>query len=84
MPADYRIDLTRECVFSNANGLVTDEDILSHQRRLAADPDFRSHLNQLADFRDIDRIDISANAVGILARRNPFSTGSRRALLTHF
>lgn len=81
MAADYRIDRIRECVFSNASGFLTDEDLLGHQRRLMRDADFRSHLNQLWDLHDLDRIDISANAIRTLARNNPFGNGSRRALV---
>lgn len=79
MPADYRIDRQRGVVLSRAWGILTDGDLLDHQQRLRSDPHFTPSLNQLFEFQDVVEIRVTAGGIRLLADRNPFGQGSRRA-----
>ena len=81
MPADYRIDVEQATVFSRASGRLTDDDLQNHQRRLREDPDFRPDLNQLFDFQTVTDLQVTAAGIRILAERNPFGAGARRAFV---
>ncbi len=81
MPADYRIDVPSGCVFSRANGVLTDAEILAHQARLTADPLFAPGMDQLLDFRDLEGVEVGTETVRRLVAGNPFGEGSRRAAI---
>ena len=81
MPADYEIDEETKTVFSRAWGKVTDEDALNHQQRLMADSRFNPMFNQLLDATAVVDFEISTNGVQILASRNPWKSGVRRAFV---
>jgi hypothetical protein len=81
MPAFYKIDKERKLVLSTASGALTKEDILGHQERLVKDPDFDPHFSQLADFTHITQVGITPEDVLLFARRNIFSSDSRRAMV---
>jgi len=81
MPADYRIDRDHGCVFTRGTGVLTDADLLDHQRRLRSDPFFQRTLKQLADFRNLEGIEVTAEGVQRLADNNPFDATARRALV---
>ncbi len=81
MPADYEIDEKKMTVFSRAWGRVTDEDALNHQQRLKADSRFNPMFSQLLDVTAVVDFEISTNGVQILASRNPWKEGARRAFV---
>jgi hypothetical protein len=81
MPAFYKIDKDRKLVLSSGSGVLTIDDILMHQERLVADPDFDSSFSQLTDFTQFTKVDITADQVRIAAKKNIFSSRSRRAMV---
>jgi len=81
VPADYRIDRQRRVVLSRAWGVLCDDDLLGRQERLRDDPDFRPDLNEVFDFRAVTRVEVTTRGVQLLADRNPFGAGSRRAFV---
>jgi hypothetical protein len=82
MPADYKIDKSRRMVFSKAYGNLTDDDVFTHQDKLRNDPDFDPSFSQLVDCTDVTHIDdLSVEALYVLAERDPFGLGSRRAFV---
>jgi len=81
MPCRYEIDKQREIVFTRAWGDLTDEDALAHQRRLSADPDFDPGFRQLLDFSEVSTFEITPNGVRLLASRDPWGKGARRAFV---
>ena len=82
MPADYKIDKSRRMVFSKAYGNLTDQDVFKHQDKLRNDPDFDPSFSQLVDCIKITQIDgLTNEALYVLAERDPFALGSRRAFV---
>ena len=82
MPADYKIDKTQRMVFSIAYGKITDQEVYAHQDKLRDDPDFDPGFSQLVDCTNVTQIDeLSTEALYVLAERNPFGLGSRRAFV---
>ena len=83
MPADYKIDKSKRMVFSLAYGNLIDQDVFKHQDKLRCDPDFDPSFSQLVDCTNITQIDgLSLKAISVLADRDPFGFGSRRAFVT--
>ena len=82
MPADYKIDTSRKMVFSIAYGNLTDQDVFKHQDKLRNDPDFDPSFSQLVDCTNVTEIDgLTSEALYVLAERDPFGLGSRRAFV---
>jgi hypothetical protein len=81
VPADYEIDVQRAIVLSRAWGRVLGEEFVDHQKRLRRDPDFKPHFDQLWDCRDVESTQASAEDMRELAANNPFTGGSRRAVV---
>jgi hypothetical protein len=69
MPIDIRVDLDRRVRYSVVSGVVTDADLLAAYERVVSDPEFDPTLNVLADTRGVERVDVSAKSVQLLAQR---------------
>ena len=81
MPCDYIIDRQRRLVISTARDRFTFAEAKGHQDKLIADPDFNPAYNQLIDMRAVTVFDLTVEEAKTIARRNPFSAQSRRALV---
>lgn len=81
MPCDYLIDRQRHLVISTATDRFTFDEAKAHQEKLIADPDFDPKFNQLIDMRAVTVFDLTVEEAKTIARRNPFSPQSRRALV---
>ncbi len=81
MPADYEIDEKTETVYTRVWGRLTDADALDHQQRLKTDSRFDPKYSQLLDATAVIDFEISTNAIQILASRNPWEAGARRAFV---
>ena len=81
MGATYRIDLALRMVFSTANEVLTDEDLLDHQARLRSDPDFDSSFSQLIDCTQVTELRVSSSGVRRVAKTKLFDATSRRAIV---
>jgi hypothetical protein len=60
---------------------LTFAEAKAHQERLIADARFNPEFDQLIDLRAVTLLDLSPEEVRTIARRNPFSRRTRRALL---
>jgi hypothetical protein len=69
-------------VFSKAYGNLTDQEVFAHQDKLRNDPDFDPAYSQLVDCTDVTEIGgLTNEALYVLAERDPFTLGSRRAFV---
>jgi hypothetical protein len=86
MPIVYRVDQARNLVRSVATGVVTDEDFRTWTEELASDPEVLSGMSQLADFRDVDRFDVTPacirHVVGMEAEHEKFTHAWRAFVVT--
>lgn len=80
MPIDYVINEERGIIFSKATGTMTDEATMRHRDSFIQDPAFKSSLWQLLDLTEVDDFQMTQKGIRVLAERNPFSEGSRRAI----
>ncbi len=80
MPAEYILDRSRNMVFTKACGVLTDDDVFSHQDMLRCDPDFTEDYDQLLVL-DVTEMKLTCDGVHVMAKRNPFGEGSRRAFV---
>jgi hypothetical protein len=81
MPAFYNIDKDRKLVMSSGAGKLTADDLMGHQDRLLKDPDFDPTYSQVIDLTHITEHHIEPEDVRDLAKRNVFSSTSRRAIV---
>lgn len=81
MPVRYRIDTRRHAVFSTAEGVVTDDELLANQRAVQEDPQFSPDLDLLFDARPVTELRATSDGIRLLALTSPFAAGSRRALV---
>jgi len=81
MPCEYIIDKERRLVITTGTDRLTFAEAKAHQERLIADPSFNPEFNQLIDLRAVTFLDLTVEQAKTIARRNPFSPQSRRALL---
>lgn len=82
MPATYRIDTDLGVVFTEASGVLTDQELLHNQQSLKSDKNFRPSLKKLADFRAVTDVEVTAAGVRALAAGNPFGANSKCAMVT--
>ena len=52
-----------------------------HQRRLKADPEFDSRFWQFLDFTEVEEFMITSEGIHMLASRDPWGSGARRAFV---
>ncbi len=83
MPVEYVICADVGVVVSRCLGTVNTEDLVQHQEDLRADASFQPDYNQLLDFEQAQRLQLDTNGIKVLASRNPFSSGSKRAFVVH-
>jgi len=81
MPIRYVIHKERRLVLTVAEGSVTFNEVKGHYDQLLRDPDFDASFDQLADYTTATSLDMSADAVRLLAQRSVFSRDSRRAFV---
>ena len=81
MPCEYVIDEQRRLVITTGTDRLTFAEAKAHQERLIADPRFNPEFNQLIDLRAVTVLELSPEQMRTMARRNPFSTRTRRALV---
>lgn len=81
MPVSYVIDKQNRVVVATGTGVLTAEDIWQFRREIVRDPDFDPNLSQLGVLSAVDRIDLTADEVRVLADTSPFSLTARRALV---
>ena len=85
MPADYKIDKSQRMVFSIAYGNLTDQDVYAHLEKLRNDPDLDPSFSQLIDCTNVTHIDdLSTEGIYALSEKDPFSLGSRRAIVAPY
>lgn len=81
MPGSYWIDQSSGTVYSSGWGIFTDEELIAHATTLRADPRFAPSFRQIVDFRALDGLHVTAEAVVRVARENPFPPDARRAVV---
>jgi len=81
VPVSYDIDLSRALVVSRWRGPLTEADVRELYDRLRADPAFDPTFRHIADLREVERVEASAEAIGSMARSSAFAPGARRALV---
>jgi hypothetical protein len=87
MPISYRIDPERGLVLVEAHGVLTTEDHLDFRAGLVKDPLFRPNLKELADFRSVERQELTTEGyhrfIDQEIQLRPLYKGYRRAIVTH-
>jgi len=81
MPVSFEVDTQHRAVISRAWDTLTDGDLLEHQSQIEQNPSVQSDFNQLFDFREVTTVDLSSLGVRMLAGRNPFGEGAKRAFV---
>ncbi len=81
MPADFFIDAQQGIVYSKASGVLGHAEALDHMDRLSQHPEFRPEFSQLFDFRQVAKVELTADQVQVLAMRKIFSERSKRAFV---
>lgn len=81
MPLSYVVHKDRQLVISTGSGRVTCAEIRARQDEIESDPDFNPEFNQLVDLRAVTALDVSVGEFTTLARRQVFSSKSRRAFV---
>jgi hypothetical protein len=81
MPAWYKIDKEHNLVLSTGSGVVTLADLLEHQKRLGEDPEYDPAYSQLFDFTHVNKLELSAADIPIIAQGVTFLPSARRAIL---
>ncbi len=81
MPVEYDIDKELNMLFSKALGRLVDSDLIEHQRLITNDPAFVPDLHQLFDLREVTDVALTTEGIRLLASRNPFGVGAKRAFI---
>lgn len=81
MPWTYTIDLARNVVFTAGSGVLTEAEVETGVMSLYADPQFRPDLRGLFDYRGVETMKVSSEAMGRLAARRKYSANTRTAFL---
>lgn len=81
MAVEYQINPKLGFVWSRARGVLTDSDLIDHQEELADDERFSPSFNQLFEFEDVTQMKLTSGGISVLAERNPFGRGSKRAFV---
>lgn len=81
MPFDYVVYKETRLVISTRIGVVTCEEIKSRQDQTKTDPNFDPGFDQIVDLRLVTRFEMSLQQTRSLARRQIFSSKSKRAFV---
>jgi hypothetical protein len=81
MPTAYILDPALRLVRSRAWGVLTAAETTHHYDHIVADPEFEPAYRQVCDLRDVERIEISSDAIRELARTAVFAPGAKRAFV---
>jgi hypothetical protein len=71
----------RRLVFSEAWGVLVDDEIIAHARTLREDARFHPTFQQIIDFRRLSDIKLTTPGIRAVAARNPFSPEPHRAFI---
>ena len=82
MPVEYSIDSVNGVVVCRWIGIVTISEIIGNAERLRVDPRFDRHYSELMDMSDFTGTSITSSSLdGVIQRADPFSAGSRHAVV---
>ncbi len=81
MPIFYHINKKREMTISVGSGVLTLAEAFLHQKLLANDKQFDPKFTHLVDLTGVLKFEVNAEEAKRLARKEPFSSVSRLALL---
>ncbi len=81
MPAHHIIDIANRLVLTVFTGVLTLHDVNENSEQLHADTSFDPSFAELIDFSAVSEIQIDIRELGMLLKRDPFSTISKRALV---
>ena len=81
IPTTYNIDKERKLVLTTGFGFVTKEEVLILQDQISNDLEFDPTFSQIVDFAQLTGTDVGLTDVHIFARRDAFSSESRRAIV---
>ncbi|MBT3279796.1 MAG: hypothetical protein HN909_08830 [Phycisphaerales bacterium] len=81
MPVTYTIDHDQKLVYTTAEGVLTDQEVLSHRDRLMEEQIDPLTYRQLVDLRGVEKIDICAGTIHDLSKTNPWGMGAHRAIV---
>jgi len=85
MPIRYRVDRAVGCIFTTAEGTLTDEELLEHARRLEEDPEADPRCDEVIDVRKVRGVGPSSGAVretaSILRGGERLEKGARLAIV---
>lgn len=70
MPVTIKIDTNRKIAVIKATGLVTGDEMLAGDRELYSHPDWRNGYGVLADFTEVERLELPNDAVARLVTSN--------------
>jgi hypothetical protein len=87
MPISYRIDSEHNIILVEADGVLTTEDHLAFRAQLVADSQFGPNMKELADFRSVERQELSTDGyqrfINQEIQLRPLFKNYRRAIVTH-
>ena len=87
MPITYRIDPERNLVLTKASGVLKDCDFPEFHANLFRDPQFEPGMMELADYRDVERHELTTDGLmEFLEQENEHTAsleGFRIAIVTH-
>ena len=82
---EFSVDPDTQVRVAKFTGTVDDDELLSTYRRLRSSPDYDASANVLVDLSDVERLDVSPQALGeLVATLRPMErnlAGRRRAIV---
>ena len=86
MPISYRIDPENNLAFVKAKGVLKETDYIEVRSKLVKDPLFRPGMNQLADFRSVEKHELTSDGIHLFMDQEislkPILKGCRLAIVT--
>ena len=81
MPYSYTIDPDQHMVFTTAEGILSEADVLAFRAQLQRDPLFDPTFRHLCDFSQTTKLDLSAEVIWSVAQVGIFAPTTRRAFV---
>jgi hypothetical protein len=81
VPVTYWIDHEAKIIFTKIEGVVTDEDIITHQKQTRDNPELDPSYGQLIDLSNIQKLEITTQAVHEFTSLKFSTVWSRRAFV---